>query len=110
VALRSGANQGAVCVAVAKKLAGFEHLLHNCQSTMRSAITKQLKVHFAVVSLFLVAKVLDCAHQAPLAVQRQCRPRTSGAENLDRQLHGLQRNADLGQARATLESFEVFGT
>ena len=63
-----------------------------------------------------IVKVLDRAHQVPLAVERQCRPRTSGVENLDcdprRQLHGLQSNADLGQALAALESFEVevFGT
>jgi hypothetical protein len=67
----------------------------------------------ANLSLFLVVVVLDRAHQIPLAVERQCRPRTSGVENLDcdprRQLHGLQTNADLGQAPAALESFEVFG-
>jgi hypothetical protein len=66
------------------------------------------------VSLFLVVVVFDRAHQVPLAVKRQCRPRTSGVENLDcdprRQLHGLQTNADLGQALATLESFAVFGS
>jgi hypothetical protein len=58
-------------------------------------------------------KVLDRAHQVPLAVERQCRPRTSGVENLDcdprRKLHGLQRNANLGQALA-LESLAVFGS
>jgi limonene-1,2-epoxide hydrolase len=61
-----------------------------------------------------IVKVLDRAHQVPLAVERQCRPRTSGVENLDcdprRQLHGLQSNADLGQAFATLESFAAFAT
>jgi hypothetical protein len=58
--------------------------------------------------------MLDCAHQTPLAVQRQCRPRTSGVENLNgdprRQRQILQTNADLGQTLATLESFAVFGT
>jgi hypothetical protein len=60
-----------------------------------------------------IVKVLDRAHQVPLAVERQCRPRTSGVENLDcdprRQRQILQTDADLGQAFATLESFAVFG-
>jgi hypothetical protein len=69
------------------------------------------------ISLLLgvfIVKVLDRAHQVPLAVERQCRPRTSGVENLDcdprRQRQILQSNADLGQTFATLESFAVFGT
>jgi hypothetical protein len=69
------------------------------------------------ISLLLgafIVKVLDRAHQVPLDVERQCRPRTSGVENLDsdprRQRQILQSNADLGQALATLESFAVFGT
>jgi hypothetical protein len=68
------------------------------------------------ISLLLgafIVKVLDRAHQTPLAVERQCRPRTSGVENLDgdprRQRQILQSNADLGQALAALESFAVFG-
>jgi len=60
-----------------------------------------------------IVKVFDRADQVPLAVERQCRPRTSGVENLDcdprRQLHGLQRNADLGQTFATLESLAMLG-
>jgi hypothetical protein len=60
-----------------------------------------------------IVKVLDRAHQVPLAVERQCRPRSSGVENLGcdprRQRQILQSDADLGQAFATLESFEVFG-
>jgi hypothetical protein len=35
-----------------------------------------------LLGVFIV-KVLDRAHQVPLAVERQCRPRTSGVENLD---------------------------
>jgi hypothetical protein len=66
-----------------------------------------------LLAVFIV-KVLDRAHQVPPAVERQCRPRTSGVENLDcdprRQCQILQSNADLGQAFATLESFAVFGT
>jgi hypothetical protein len=66
------------------------------------------------VSLFLVVVVLDRAHQIPLAVKGQCRPGTSGIEDLDcdprRQLQILQSNADLGQAFAALESTAVFGT
>jgi len=69
------------------------------------------------ISLLLgafIVKVLDRAHQTPLAVERQCRPRTSGVENLDcdprRQRQILQSNADLGQALAALESLAFFGT
>jgi len=60
-----------------------------------------------------IVKVLDRAHQFPLLMERQCRPRTSGVENLDcdprRQRQILQRNADLGQALATLEPLHCPG-
>jgi hypothetical protein len=66
------------------------------------------------VSLFLVVVVFDRAHQVPLAVERQYRPRTSGVENLDCDPRGqrqiLQSDADLGQAFAALESFAMLGT
>jgi hypothetical protein len=61
-----------------------------------------------LLGVVFIVKVLDRAHQIPLAVERQCRPRTSGVENRQRQI--LQSNADLGQAFAALESFEVFGS
>jgi len=58
-----------------------------------------------------IVKVLDRAHQVPLAVQRQCRPRTSGVENLDcdsrRQRQILQRKIEHRVSEKVIDDVDV---
>jgi hypothetical protein len=87
--------------------------LVNNGGQQRGHTSLRLPRRSSILDCSTISEVLDRAHQVPLAVERQCRPRTSGVENLDcdprRQRQISQRNADLAFATATLESFEVFG-